>query len=74
MKIKTIKVEVTKTIQATRFEPVSVTFGAEAELEAGDNVAEAKKELYDSVTKTVRAMMKRELIHWKAQAEDKEED
>lgn len=46
MKVTRISVNLSKTVQAVTYEPVSVSFSMDAELEAGDTVKEARAALY----------------------------
>lgn len=69
MKIRQVKVELSKTIQAVKFEPVTATYGLTADLEVGDDEVAARQELYKLAAKGVRIMMKKELEQWRADHE-----
>lgn len=61
MKIRKLVVEVSKTLQVERFEPVTVTLRAEAEVEAGDEFKEVSKELYRQVSGQTKVFIQNEM-------------
>jgi hypothetical protein len=61
MKTTKILVRVEKTLQVERFEPVSVTLQAEAELEEDDTLEDSYKELYVETSKQAKRFIQNEL-------------
>ena len=61
MKIRKLVVEVSKTLQVERFEPVTVTLRAEAEVETGDEFKEVSKELYRQVSGQTKVFIQNEM-------------
>jgi len=61
MKRKTIKFVVSRTVQVERFEPVTVTFEASAELEPDDDIPACEFELYREVTQRVKKCIDNEV-------------
>jgi len=64
MRVKTIKVAVSRTVQVERFEPVQVTVEAVADLEPDENVKEAKLELYKGVTRATKQFIDNEVLKY----------
>jgi hypothetical protein len=64
MRITKIAVTLSKTVQVSRFEPVAVTLTQEAELSEGEDEVTARGELYRATSKSMRAMLNKELAHW----------
>ncbi|EMI5828490.1 TPA: hypothetical protein ACP7Q5_004961 [Escherichia coli] len=74
MKVTRISVNLSKTVQAVTYEPVSVSFSMDAELEAGDTVKEARAALYEEAARGVRLMMKKELRRWREEHDEWHEE
>lgn len=65
MKIRTIKVSVSKTIQAVQFEPVTVTVEHTAELAIGDDVKTVRESLYKRASAATEDYVTREVIKYR---------
>lgn len=64
MRVKTIKVAVSRTVQVERFEPVQVTVEAVADLGPDDDVKESKLELYKGVTRATKQFIDNEVLKY----------
>jgi hypothetical protein len=65
MRIKSVSVTLSRTIQVRNFEPVRVDVTQTAELDPDDSLSRARRELYDSTSKALRTMMSFELKKWR---------
>jgi hypothetical protein len=70
MKIKTIKVMVSRTVQIERFEPVQVTFEAAATIEEDEDIDKAQFELYKQVTQFTKKCVDNEVRKYKKAKEN----
>ena len=74
MKRKIIKFAVSRTVQVERFEPVTVTFEASAEIEPGDDVSACEFELYKEVTQRVKKCVDNEVKKYGAEKAKREKE
>lgn len=65
MKRKVVSVTLTKTVQASQFEPLTVSITESAELEADDKPARVRNKLYESASEGLHEIMVKELKLWK---------
>lgn len=65
MKRKMVQVTLTKTVQASQFEPLTVSITESAELEQGDKVRVVREKLYESASDGLHDIMVKELKLWK---------
>jgi hypothetical protein len=65
LRITQISVTVSKTIQVRNFEPVRVDVTQTAEVLEDDKVSRVRRQLYESTSKAVAAMMREELERWR---------
>lgn len=70
MKRKSITVTLTKTVQASQFEPLIVTISETAEMGEGDKVSDVREKLYESTSKGLHKVMGEELTRWKRKSKD----
>jgi len=70
MRIKSIKVTVSRTVQVDRFEPVQVTIEEAADLEPGDDIETCEFELYKQVTKRVKKCIDNEVAKYAKSKKD----
>lgn len=65
LRITSVAVTVSRTIQVRQFEPVRVDLTQTAEVAEGDNPSDVRRELYEATSKSLRAMMRFELEKWR---------
>lgn len=65
MKRKMVSVTLAKTVQASQFEPLVVTYTESAELEEGDKISRVREKLYESASEGLHEIMGKELKRWK---------
>jgi hypothetical protein len=65
LNITQVSVTVSKTIQVVQFEPVRVDVTQTVEILDDDKVSRVRRELYESTSKAVAAMMHEELKRWR---------
>ncbi len=65
MKIKTIKVSISKTMQAVQFEPVTVTVEHTAELGVDDDVKAVRENLYKRTSASAESFIKQEVLKYR---------
>lgn len=65
LRITTVTVTLSKTIQVVNFEPLRVDVTQTAEVGPDDNASTVRRELYESTSKALDAMMRFEIKQWK---------
>jgi hypothetical protein len=65
LRITSVSVTLSRTIQVRQFEPVRVDVTQTAEVTEHDNPSEVRRELYEVTSKALRGMMRLELDKWK---------
>ena len=72
MRIKSIKVTVSRTVQVERFEPIQVTLEEQADIEPGDDMDKCEFELYKQVTQRVKKCVDNEVRKYQKAKENEE--